>query len=102
MNFVTPEFCTPLSLPALTDCRLLPKRHDRSLHRQQRPAGALYKRLKNEEAADCRLDEKENCVELMISLAPRERSSNQPGEIKDTAYEVYRSQGKKMWYAFQK
>ena len=31
-----------------------------------------HKRLKNQEAADCSLDEEENCVELMVSLTPRE------------------------------
>jgi hypothetical protein len=45
----------------------------------------LHKRLKNQEADDGSLDEKENCVELMVALIACDRSRNQPGEIKDAA-----------------
>jgi len=34
---------------------------------------ALHKRLKNQEADDGGLDEKENCIELMIAFASRDR-----------------------------
>ena len=47
-----------------------------------RECAALHKRLKNQEAADGGLDEKENCVKLMIALVSRDRSSDQACEIK--------------------
>ena len=47
-------------------------------------------RLKNQKADDGGLDEKENCVELMVVLVACDRSSNQPGEIKDATQKVYR------------
>jgi hypothetical protein len=52
---------------------------------------ALHKRLKNQEADDGGLDEKENCVGLMIAFVSRDRGDNQPSEIKDTAQKVDRS-----------
>ena len=38
----------------------------------------LHKGLKNLEADDGGLDEKENCVELMVMLVACDRSSNSP------------------------
>jgi hypothetical protein len=54
------------------------------------------KRLKNEEADDDSLEEKENCVKFMITLASRD----QPCEIKRAADKIYRPQGKKVRNAF--
>jgi len=41
----------------------------------------LHKRMKNGEADDNGLDEKEDGVKLMIALVPRDRSRCQAGEI---------------------
>lgn len=65
-----------------------------------RGCAVLNKRLKNEEAHDDSLEEKENCVKLMIALVSRDRSSHQACEIKHAADEICRSQGKKVWNAF--
>ena len=45
--------------------------------------------LENEEADHDGLDEKEDCVELMISLVSRDRGGDQACEIEQAADEVY-------------
>ena len=44
--------------------------------------------LENEEADNDGLDEKEDGVELVITLVTRDRSSNQAGEIEQAAGEI--------------
>jgi hypothetical protein len=61
---------------------------------------SLHKHLKNEEAHDDSLEEKGNCVKLMIALVSRDRGSNQACEINHTADEIRRPQGKKVRNAF--
>jgi hypothetical protein len=57
--------------------------------------------LKNQEAYEGRLNEKENGVEPVVALASRDSCGNQAGKIKSAAHEVYGSQGKKVRQAFQ-
>ena len=66
------------------------RRSARATAQPQSNPQALHKRLKNQEADDGGLDEKENCVELMIAFVSRHRGGNQPSEIKDTAQKVDR------------
>ena len=70
--------CTPV-VP--TKRRARSARPTRAI-RAPRGCAALHKRLKNEEAEHDGLEEKENCVKLMIALVSRDRSSNQACEIK--------------------
>ncbi len=72
--------CTPV-VP--TKRRARSARPTRAIRRAvPRGCAALHKRLKNEEAHDDSLEEKENCVKLMIALVSRDRSSDQACEIK--------------------
>jgi hypothetical protein len=50
----------------------------------------LHERVKNNEADDNGLDEKEDSVELMIALVSCDRSRRQAGEIKQVTDDVLR------------
>jgi hypothetical protein len=58
--------------------------------------------MKDSEADDDRLDEKEDGVEFVIAFVSRDRSGNQTHEKKRIADDVLRSQLKKMGDAFEK
>jgi hypothetical protein len=50
-----------------------------------------HQRLKNKEAHDDGLDEKEDSVELMIALVTRDRSSDETCEIEQATDKVLRA-----------
>ena len=90
--------CTPVaSLRAVPKLFIVPpmviyrRRHEerRSKTSTSLRESSSNKNLEKDEADHDGLDEKENCVELVITFVLRDGSRHNPNEIKHTADDVY-------------